>query len=235
MKYIFFDEVKKYPFVKVAFTTKDIDVSKESDREKVCDDLGFNFKNLTFNKQVHGDNVILIDDIEKTGIVNNGDGLITKLSKVPIMVFVADCVSIGFIDIRNNIIGCVHAGWKGTFEEISSNLIIKMKEKFNSKSEDIVCVIGPSIGPCCYEVGIDLIEKFNNKFTNLSDNFYIIKEKKYFLDLWKINEHILIKNGIKRENIVNLNLCTNCNEHLFYSYRRDNKTSKRMGLIIELV
>ncbi|SHJ56900.1 peptidoglycan editing factor PgeF [Tepidibacter formicigenes] len=235
MKYIFFDDIKKYPFVNIAFTTKDLDISKEIDREVFCKDLDFNFKNLTFNKQVHGNNIAIIDDVNKIGTISEGDGLITKLSKVPIMVFVADCVSIGFIDTKNKVIGCAHAGWRGTFEEISSNLIKNMKKNFNSKSNDIICIIGPSIGPCCYEVGEDLIKKFNNKFTNIDDSFYIIKDEKYFLDLWRINEYILINNGIKKENIINLNLCTHCNGDLFHSYRRDKGTSKRMGFIIELI
>ena len=79
-----------------------------------------------------------------------------------------------------------------------------------------------------------LVEKFNINLTNSYEKFYIIKEGKYYLDLWGINEHILNELGISKENIINLNLCTSCNCDKFHSYRKDNKTSKRIGMVIEI-
>lgn len=234
MKCISFANQKKYPFVNAIFTSSSIDMSQKEDREKICKELDLNSKNLTFNKQVHGSTIRIVDE-NNIGEIAEADGMITNLAKTPILTFVADCVSIGIIDTNKKVIGVAHAGWKGTFEEIGYKLIDEMVQKFESKREDIVAIIGPSIGPCCYEVGEDLIQKFNHKFTNMDNSFCIIREGKYFLDLWKLNENILIDSGIKRENIVNLNLCTYCTTDLFHSYRKDNGTSKRMGLILELI
>lgn len=234
MEYISFENLKKYPFVNAVFTSSDIDISKKEDREKICKDLDLNFKNLTFNKQVHGSTIRIVDE-NNIGETVEADGIITNLAKTPILTFVADCVSVGVIDINKKIIGVAHAGWRGTFDEIGCKLINIMSEKFQSKREDIIAIIGPSIGPCCYEVGEDLMKKFNDKFTYIDNSFCIMKEGRYFLDLWKVNENTLINSGIKRENIINLNLCTYCTNDLFHSYRRDNGTSKRMGLILELI
>lgn len=234
MMYINFNDVNKYDFTKVVFTTKELDMSVLDDKKKLCEDQNFNFDNLTYNKQVHGNNVVIVDE-HNIGNIREADGIITNIPNVPIMVFVADCVSIAFIDVENKVIGCAHAGWRGTYEEISSIVIYKMKTIFKSKSENIKCIIGPAIGSCCYEVSYDLVEKFNTKFTNLNDNLYIIKDEKYYLDLFNINEFILMKNGIKRENIFNPKLCTHCDENTFHSYRRENTTSKRMAMVMQIL
>ncbi len=234
MMYIDFDSANECDFAKVVFTTKELDMSIFDDRKKICKDLNFDFDNLTYNKQVHGNNVVIVDK-NNIGNIEEADGIMTNIAGVPIMVFVADCVSIAFIDVENKVIGCVHAGWRGTYEEISTNIINKMKTIFKSKDENIKCIIGPAIGSCCYEVSYDLVEKFNIKFTNSNEKIYIMKDEKYYLDLFKINEYILIKNGIKRENIFNPNLCTYCDENTFHSYRRENTTSKRMGMVMQIL
>ena len=78
------------------------------------------------------------------------------------------------------------------------------------------------------------IEKFNTIITNKNEKFYIIKEDKYFLDLWKVNELILESCGVKKENIVNLNICTSCNSDKYHSYRKHNQTTKRLGMFLEV-
>lgn len=109
-----------------------------------------------------------------------------------------------------------------------------MSKKYNTNVEDIVCVIGPSIGPCCYEVSKELIEKFNTNLTNCEEKFYIMEEERYYLDLWKVNEYILKASGVNKNNIINLNLCTSCNSDRFHSYRKHQQTSQRIGMIIEI-
>jgi YfiH family protein len=234
-KYITIDEInKKYPFVKVAFTTSKVDMANKEDRKTICEELGFNFESMTNNKQIHSGIVNTVHK-EDIGVIRDGDALITNLTNVPLITFVADCVSIGFIDPVKGAIGVAHAGWRGTYENISSKVLQEMKENYDSKPQDVLCVIGPSIGPCCYEVSDELIEKFNTNITIQNEKFYIIKEGKSHLDLWKINEITLEKSGILRENIFNLSLCTSCNEDMFHSYRKHNQTSKRLGMIIGLI
>lgn len=232
--YIRFEEFdKKCDFVNLAFSNINIDMVSKSDKENLCKELNMNFDNLTNNKQTHSDivNIIKKEDIGK---IKEGDALVTNLKKTPLLVFVADCVPVAIVDPKKEAVALCHAGWRGTYSKITQKSIENMEKLYGTNPEDLVCVLGPSIGPCCYEVSKDLIEKFNTIITNRDEKFYIIKESKYYLDLWKVNELILTSCGVKKENIVNLNICTSCNSDKFHSYRKHNQTTKRLGMILEV-
>lgn len=232
--YINFKDInEKYNFIKLAFTNINVDMKNKDDRRSICKDLDLNYDNLTYNNQTHSDIVNVVNN-SNIGEVKDGDALVTNLTKTPLLIFVADCVPIGLIDTKNKAIALCHAGWRGTYSKITKNAIDKMIKLYNTNPEDIVCAIGPSIGSCCYEVSKDLIEKFNTIITNKEEKFYIIREDKYYLDLWKVNELILQECGIKKENITNLNICTSCNSDKFHSYRKHNQTSERLGMILEI-
>ena len=220
-------------FINLAITLKNVDSKSREDMKVVCKDLGFNIEKLTSNIQIHSDIVNKIDE-NNIGQKKDGDALITNITNVPLLIFTADCVPIAIIDKKNKAIGLAHAGWRGTYDRISEKTIDKMIENYNTDIKDLVCVIGPSIGPCCYEVSEELVEKFNMNFTNSTEKFYKIEEDKYKLDLWKINEYILKECGVKYENIINLNLCTSCNSDKFHSYRKHNQTPKRIGTILQI-
>lgn len=232
--YINFKDInEKYNFIKLAFTNINVDMKNKDDRKSICKDLDLNYNNLTYNNQTHSDIVNVVNN-SNIGEVKDGDALVTNLTKTPLLIFVADCVPVALIDTKNKAIALCHAGWRGTYSKITKNAIDKMIKLYNTNPEDIVCAIGPSIGSCCYEVSKDLIEKFNTIITNKEEKFYIIREDKYYLDLWKVNELILQECGIKKENITNLNICTSCNSDKFHSYRKHNQTSERLGMILEI-
>lgn len=232
--YIRFEEFdKKCDFVNLAFSNINIDMASKSDKEDLCKELNMNFENLTNNKQTHSDIVNIIKK-ENVGKIKEGDALVTNLKKTPLLVFVADCVPVAIVDPKKEAVALCHAGWRGTYSKITQKSIENMEKLYGTNPEDLVCVLGPSIGPCCYEVSKDLIEKFNTIITNRDEKFYIIKESKYYLDLWKVNELILTSCGVKKENIVNLNICTSCNSDKFHSYRKHNQTTKRLGMILEV-
>lgn len=224
---------EKIDFVNLAITLSSVDSKSREDMTLVCEDANFNINNLTSNIQIHSDIVNKIDE-GNIGQKLEGDALITNIPNVPLLIFTADCVPIAIIDKKNKAIGLAHAGWRGTYDEIAKKTIEKMKENYNTNSEDLVCMIGPSIGACCYEVSKDLVEKFNMNFTNSNEKFYTIEEDRYKLDLWKVNEYILKECGVKEDNIVNLNLCTSCNSDKFHSYRKHNQTLKRIGTILQI-
>ena len=232
--YMTLEEIeKRLPFIKLIITNSSVDAKSAEDMLKVCKESNMNFQNLTSNIQIHSD---IVNEINKDNIRQKieGDALITNTVGVPLLVFTADCVPIAFIDEKNKAIGVAHAGWKGTFKEIAQKTLDKMKKSYNTNPNDVTCVIGPSIGPCCYEVSKDLIEKFNTIITKEDEKFYIIKENKYYLDLWKINTYILKSSGVREDNIINMNLCTSCNCEKFHSYRKHDKTTKRVGLILQI-
>lgn len=233
-KYIEVNKIKKQaPFVKFAITTKEVDAKNKIDLCNAFNNNGFTFKNLTSNIQIHSDIVNTIDYLN-IGDKNEGDALVTNLKNVPLLIFTADCVPVAIIDKKGKSIGLAHAGWKGTYSEIAKKTIDKMKELYNSKEENLICIIGPSIGECCYEVSEELYNKFKSKFNSNEEVLYSKKNESYYLNLQNINKNILKNCGVKIENIIDLNICTNCNADKFHSYRAHNQTPQRIGTLLEI-
>jgi len=232
--YITLQEINdKVDFVNLAITLSNVDSKSREDMEVVCKEGNFNIENLTSNIQIHSNIVNKIGE-NNIGQKKDGDALITNIPNVPLLIFTADCVPIAIIDRKHKAIGLAHAGWRGTYDLIARKTIEEMTKNYNTSPEDLVCIIGPSIGPCCYEVSQELVEKFNTNFTNSTEKLYTIENGKYKLDLWKVNEYIIKESGVKDENIINLKICTSCNSDKFHSYRKHNQTPKRIGTILQI-
>lgn len=218
--------------IKVLFTKRSVDAKNSEDVEKICAEYGFNYKNLMFNTQVHGADVRIVKTEEDS--LNNGleaDGLVTNIKKVPLLIFTADCVPLVFYDKIEGVVALAHAGWRGTFGNIAEEIVKTLTTKFSSNVENIKVIIGPSVSAESYEVSEELVEKFA---VHNIENYYKKRDGSYFLDLWKINEALLEKTGIRKDNIVLMNLCTVKDNDKFFSYRLDEKTPKRIGTFIEI-
>ena len=215
-------------FVDIAITTTNIDAKNLDDVNNAFKDV-FTLKNLSKNKQIHS-NIVNKVDKDNIGQIIDGDAIITNEKNVPLLILTADCVPVVLVDKVNKAVGLVHAGWRGTYGKICSETLQSMKENYNTNTEDVVAIIGPSIGKCCYEVSYDLVEKFSALLPNADEKIY----EKYYLDLWEINTQILKEFGVLKSNIINMNICTSCNCDRFFSYRKHDKTTKRIGTFIEI-
>ena len=219
-------------FVKIAISTTNMDAKNLDDINRVLKDE-FTLKNLSKNKQIHS-NIVNKVDKDNIGQIIDGDAIITNEKNVPLLILTADCVPVVLVDKVNKAVGLVHAGWRGTYGKICSETLQSMKENYNTNTEDVVAIIGPSIGKCCYEVSYDLVEKFSALLPNADEKIYEIRDEKYYLDLWEINTQILKEFGVLKSNIINMNICTSCNCDRFFSYRKHDKTTKRIGTFIEI-
>lgn len=219
-------------FVDIAITTTNIDAKNLDDVNNAFKDV-FTLKNLSKNKQIHS-NIVNKVDKDNIGQIIDGDAIITNDKNVPLLILTADCVPVVLVDKVNKAVGLVHAGWRGTYGKICSETLQSMKENYNTNTEDVVAIIGPSIGKCCYEVSYDLVEKFSALLPNADEKIYEIRDEKYYLDLWEINTQILKEFGVLKSNIINMNICTSCNCDRFFSYRKHDKTTKRIGTFIEI-
>ena len=219
-------------FVDIAITTTNIDAKNLDDVNNAFKDV-FTLKNLSKNKQIHS-NIVNKVDKDNIGQIIDGDAIITNEKNVPLLILTADCVPVVLVDKVNKAVGLVHAGWRGTYGKICSETLQSMKENYNTNPEDVVAIIGPSIGKCCYEVSYDLVEKFSALLPNADEKIYEIRDEKYYLDLWEINTQILKEFGVLKSNIINMNICTSCNCDRFFSYRKHDKTTKRVGTFIEI-
>ena len=183
-------------------------------------------------KQVHGTNILSINknmNLESDNIMKEADCLITDLKNIPIMVMGADCNLILMTDINNKVIAVVHAGWRGTLQELAVKVISYMKRNFGSKSKDIFVAFGPSIRKCCYKIDSNVLKKFTDKFG--LGSFFTKKDNDIYLDLVNLNHMQLEKSGISGENIYDCGKCTYCDGD-FFSYRRNKVTGRQAGIAI---
>jgi YfiH family protein len=193
-----------------------------------------------YASQVHSGDVKIIDEeaIAKGVLLQNPqtDATITNLPGICLMVMVADCVPVLLFDPVKRVIAVIHAGWRGTVQHITSNTIKVMIDRFGSNPADILAGIGPSIGPCCYEVGEEVKTVVHESF-GTTEGYLVSQphsEKPYF-DLWYANQKQLTNLGVKPENIETAQLCTKCNQQIFFSSRADKGVTGRFAAGIFLV
>ena len=193
-----------------------------------------------YASQVHSGDVKVIDEeaVAKGILTQNPqtDATITDLPGICLMVMVADCVPVLLFDPVKRVSAVVHAGWRGTIHHITSNTVAKMMDHFGCNPGDILAGIGPSIGPCCYEVGEEVKAVVQERF-GTTDRYLVLQphSAKPHFDLWFANHKQLTDNGVKAEHIETSRLCTKCNQQLFYSSRADKGITGRFAAGIFMV
>ena len=167
--------------------------------------------------------------------IDGTDAMLTNVAGICLMILVADCVPILLFDPRKKAIGVVHAGWKGTLKGIAKHTVETMETTFGSSAKDIIAGIGPSIGPCCYKVGPEVISQAKSVLHPANE--YIINESEGgagYLDLKKANLDQLLYAGLEEKNIETTSLCTFHNPGLLFSYRYHKGYTGRFGAGISL-
>jgi YfiH family protein len=178
--------------------------------------------------QVHGTEVAIIS---RPGITREElegyDAFITDLPGVAIGVRTADCVPILLYDPRNRVIAAIHSGWKGTVQKVAAKTIGILETRFKTAPEDLLAVIGPSIGPESFQVGEEVVTYFKDAGFPLSRiwSFHGTGDGSpmsggHHIDLWQANRWILQECGLRDENIRNPEIDT-YTDPSFYSARRE--------------
>ncbi len=204
-------------------------------RRRYAEAIGVDPCQFTTCAQVHGSKVTVVTEklvgsgaSSLVDTVADTDALITNLPLVPLLLFFADCIPILVADPVRKAIGLVHAGRKGTLAGIAVQTVRSMTEAFGSCPEDLVAAVGPSICSSCYEVGEDI----KREVPAYASFFRASTSGKYFLDLWGINRELLIRAGVRLQNIFLPGVCTYENPELFFSYRREHEKTGRMGVCL---
>lgn len=218
------------------------------DYKNLCNAINVDYKNIVKTNQEHTDNIAIankkinqdfpdinLEEYSKT------DGIVTNRPNLVLSTTNADCILLLFFDPVTKTIANTHSGWKGTLQRISVKTVEKMINEFNSKPEDIICCICPSIRKCHFEVNRDVKEMFENEFKDLNINKNIdIMEKqkdkeKWNIDTVLINRIILKKAGLKDENIIDSGLCSVCNKDLIHSFRVEKQGYGLNTALISLI
>jgi YfiH family protein len=173
---------------------------------------------LTTAKQIHSARVL--DACGRRGEqIGEGDAIVSCEPGVVIAIRTADCVPILLADAENQVVCCVHAGWRGTAANIVGAAVEELQSR-GCSANNLHVAIGPSIGPCCYEVGSEVACRFGKwrDFTPGVDNST--------LDLPGINETQLLESGVRQ--IWKSGECTYCRPERFFSFRREREQAGRM-------
>jgi YfiH family protein len=180
--------------------------------------------------QVHGDRILIIDHTN-IALINRQrhqvDAIVTDRPGLAIGIKTADCVPVFLADTARRIIGVVHAGWRGTSLNISAKTVTAFAETFSSQPADMLAVIGPAIGICCYEVD-DAVFNAVTGDGIWKSAFIPCREKgKWMLDLPSANRRQLLQAGIPPANVFSSDICTSCRKDIFFSHRGDGGNTGR--------
>lgn len=185
-------------------------------------------KNIYKARQVHGNNIETVK--ENNFFYDNTDGLISTIKDSLLVLNFADCVPIILYSKEDNVGALVHAGWRGTASEIASKTVQKLKDELNINPRNIIALIGPSIGKCCFETDEDVFEQLIKD--KQKKELYRQAGNKYFIDLKMINRNQLIENGI--QNIDISDYCTCCMSDIFFSYRKEKGITARHSAVLKI-
>jgi purine-nucleoside/S-methyl-5'-thioadenosine phosphorylase / adenosine deaminase len=202
----------------------------------VAERMGVEVRELRLIRQVHGIDV---------AIVRRGGGapahrpeadvIVSDDPAAAIGVRVADCAPVLVGDRRQGVVGAAHAGWRGTVKGAAGVVVAAMVRTFGSDPRDLVAAIGPCLGPCCGEVGPEVVEAFRGAGHPEGDIerwFTTGSSDRSYLNLWNANRDQLQAAGIPAAQIHAAELCTRTHSTLFHSYRAQQEHAGRMvGLI----
>jgi purine-nucleoside/S-methyl-5'-thioadenosine phosphorylase / adenosine deaminase len=198
-------------------------------RRRVAEAAGFDIGGLKVTRHVHGTRVWIVGD--EAPEPAEFDVLVTARRGDTLGAFAADCIPILFADPVARVAAAAHAGWRGTVAGVAVNAVRAMAERFGSRAADVRVALGPSIGPCCFEVGPEVVDAF---LSVISDRRGLVVPgpRKPHVDLRVATRALLEAQGVRPEHIDDAPPCTRCDQARFFSFRRDGQEGGvHMGFI----
>jgi YfiH family protein len=230
------------------FTTRELALTTGGDWEQLARALGA--RAIQLLTQVHGKvvHVVRAQGFSPALDRPEGDALVSHDPEIAMAVRAADCVPILIADPDSGAVAAVHAGWRGTAADVAGATVTALEREFGVRPSALVAAIGPSIGPCCYEVGSELVDAFARAGhpRHLVDRWFMSPPArrgefpaspsgtagKLRLDTWAANRDQLILAGLDEQNIHACGLCTASHIELFPSYRIEKEKAGRIAGVI---
>lgn len=203
---------------------------QEAPERALAEALGVDLQDLVRMKQVHCADVFVATG--RPPSAPTADIAVTDDPAIALSVRTADCVPILLADRRSGAVAAVHAGWKGTAAGAAIAAVESLTSEYGARPEDVIAAVGPSIGPCCYEVGPELPAHF---VSHADSAAWFTNAAKPHLDLWRATRDQLARAGVPPQQIHVCELCTFDHPPLFHSYRRDGTRAGRLVAAIRSV
>ncbi len=192
--------------------------------------------------QVHGADVRVVHTAEDAKPAENQlgdtiycDVIVSNVAHVLAGVKTADCVPILLGDPVTRAFAAVHAGWRGTLASAVLAGVQRLNDEYGARPEDLCVAIGASAGPCCYEVGAEVIDAFTKRFDGGEGLFNRTRPGHAKVDLLKANQDQLIAVGVRKERIHVAPICTMCRTDLFFSYRKEKSLNGKVGRLMAVI
>lgn len=209
------------------FSVGDSQTSVEKNRNEIARSM--DCQRLAFSNQVHETGILVYKKNEgnrssETDVpAPTGDAMITDIPGKFLAIQLADCQGILLYDPGKKVVANVHSGWRGSVKDILGACVESMKTEFGCRPATIHAGISPSLGPCCAE--------FKNFRQEIPKELWAYKNPAHYFDFWKISRDQLVRAGLLPKNIEISNICTKCNSHLFYSFRKKHRTGRFVSVI----
>lgn len=197
--------------------------------------IGFDPKNCVLTKQTHTDIVRPVTAAHAgTGLFGPEfspcDGLVTNTPGLALVVFTADCTPVLLYDAVTGAVGAVHAGWKGTAQDITGKAVDAMVKNYGCDPKNICAAIGPNIGPCCFETDEDVPLALWETYGQAIEKDISQKGSKFYVNLKAVNAYALARRGVCSVEISDE--CTLCRTDRFWSARAHRDSRGSQGAII---
>lgn len=180
---------------------------------------------------IHGAEIATVTGTNKQRVMGPFDGLITAEPDIYLFMRFADCTPLLFFDPVRRAVGLTHAGWRGTMQNAAGATVQAMVNRLGCRAKNIITAIGPAIGPCCYEVGPDVITAAQHTFTRAGTLFKANGRPGHALfDMWEANRRQLADAGVQQ--IISAEICTACHTDHFFSHRAEQGKTGRFGVIL---
>lgn len=221
-----------YHWLNVGKSVGDDQKAVDANYGLICRTLGIHRGDIATAYQVHSANVAVVGPGDRGRVARQTDALVTNRPGVFLMLRFADCVPIAFYDPVQRAIGLAHAGWKGTLGKAAQKTVEAMMEAYGSRPADLIACIGPSIGPCCYQIGGNVAKLVNEVFPYQPQLLHQQEDGSRHLDLWAANWLQLAALGVHQIEVSGL--CTACHNDEFFSHRADNGCTGRFAVVVGL-
>jgi polyphenol oxidase len=186
--------------------------------------------------QVHGDAIRTLKTANDIGDSElRADAVMSDMSGVLAAVKTADCVPVLIGDPATGAFVAVHAGWRGTVQSIVKKAVAKLSETYGSNPSDIIAAIGPAASCRSYEIGQEVIDGFQNNFSDGKKYFSPTSVGHALVNLHAANRDQLIDAGVADKNIFTAPFCTMERSDLFFSYRREKQDFGKTGRLLSVI
>lgn len=209
-------------------------------RQSAIARIGLKLDDLAVGYQVHGDRIAEVGSADRgrgardrATSLPETDSMLTRTPGVGLLTMIADCSALVLYAPDVPAVGVAHLGWRGTVARLGEKLARRMIEELGADPRSLAGAVSPGIGPCCYEVGDNVVGRVAVAFPD-RDGLIASVDGKTIFDIPAAILAQLDDSGVPPESVELSGLCTSCRTDLFYSHRAERGLTGRFGLLAAL-